>query len=329
MLLRTYKISNEAIDNIREWMGNPITKDNYDVGDRIIARYMAPWKGNYSGTVRQGLNQGIYGIDCDEGSLQYPTEHIAILGLTISEKHKRGIPDAKLKGCLIQIKDTEIFTPDIKDVKLEQVHDDNAAEGNISQNDRKEEVRFEFKSIENLIINGLDKDQWLEAVLKKTFRSEKEVENKFVLHLLSFLGYKEDDRYDGKSVVVTLGKRRTTIITDFVLYNSESNSLKDQALLVVEAKCEDSLNRSIKIEHAQMQVNSYAFHLDCYFSLLTDSKIIQISELHTGRKNTFQCKREELKKNFARIYDLVSKESLTCYYEKVLKDERNYKNKLI
>jgi hypothetical protein len=32
----------------------------------------------------------------------------------------------------------------------------------------------------------MNKDQWLEAVVKKTFRSEKEVENKFVLHLLSF-----------------------------------------------------------------------------------------------------------------------------------------------
>ena len=48
--------------------------------------------------------------------------------------------------------------------------------------------------------NDWNADGWFDKLQNREFRTEKEVENKFILPLLTRLGYSEDDRYDGMIV---------------------------------------------------------------------------------------------------------------------------------
>ncbi|MEI6260679.1 MAG: PD-(D/E)XK nuclease family protein [Deltaproteobacteria bacterium] len=91
----------EAIDETRRLLGNPITKNEYGVSDKIVAKLC---DGNYSGTVKNGLINGIYSINFDDECLSYPVEHIQILGLTDRSGCEYPIPDNELKDWLRQKK---------------------------------------------------------------------------------------------------------------------------------------------------------------------------------------------------------------------------------
>jgi len=182
---------------------------------------------------------------------------------------------------------------------------------------RMQKAREEIDHNSKLSIYDWKKDSWFEDVTEKNFRTEKEVENKFILPLLTRLGYTEDDRYDGMLVSAAHGSKQTTLEVDFALFNSENESLEGQTLLVAEAKREARLYKQVELEKAQRQVKSYAVWLSCHFGLVTDSKIVQIIDLFpkiNGMNVIFECKREELKIRFNEIYMLISKERLTDYY---------------
>jgi hypothetical protein len=181
-------------------------------------------------------------------------------------------------------------------------------------------VREEAKQIKSIDIYDWKSDKWFDQVLTKKFRTEKEVENKFIVPLLQRLNFSENDRYDGMRVSAAHGSRQTTLEVDFALFNSENEILENQPLLVVEAKKEDRLTKQVELDKAQRQVKSYAVWLSCHFGLVTDSKTIQIIDLFptiSGMNVLFNCKREELKEKFDEIYKLISKESLTKYYEEL------------
>lgn len=183
-------------------------------------------------------------------------------------------------------------------------------------------TREEVKQIKRIDIYDWKSDKWFDEILTKKFRTEKEVENKFIIPLLNRLGFGENDRYDGMLVSAAHGSKQTTLEVDFTLFNSKNETLENQPLLVVEAKKEDRLNKQVELDKAQKQVKSYAVWLSCHFGLVTDSKTIQIIDLFpkiNGMKVLFKCKREELKEKFEEIYKLISKESLTKYYEKLYK----------
>ncbi|MBF4470127.1 type I restriction enzyme HsdR N-terminal domain-containing protein [Flavobacterium sp. HJJ] len=175
---------------------------------------------------------------------------------------------------------------------------------------------------ENIEIESYDykSDKWFDDILTKHFRTEKEVENKFILPLLNRLNYSDDDRFDGMTINVANGSRSSVLEVDFALSNTENENLEGQILLVVEAKKEDRLYKQVELDKAQKQVKSYAIWLSCRFGLVTDSKTLQIIDLFpriNEMKVIFECKREELKENFGTIYNLISKKSLTKYYEKL------------
>jgi len=185
---------------------------------------------------------------------------------------------------------------------------------------RIETAREEVVQITSTEIYDWKLDKWFNEVLTKEFRTEKEVENKFIIPLLNRLNFNENDRYDGMLVSAAHGSKQTTLEVDFALFNSENKNLENQPLLVVEAKKEGKLNKQLELDKAQKQVKSYAVWLSCHFGLVTDSKTIQIIDLFTkinGMTVLFQCKREELKEKFDEIYKLISKESLTNYYEEL------------
>ncbi|CAN5784433.1 hypothetical protein BH20ACI4_BH20ACI4_24840 [soil metagenome] len=188
--------------------------------------------------------------------------------------------------------------------------------------ERKEFVHEENEKSEILEIYDYQEDRWLDDIQKKQFRTEKEVENKFILPLLERLGFKEDDRYDGMIVSAAHGSKATTLEVDFALFNSENEDLEGQTLLVVEAKKEGRLYKQVELDKAQKQVKSYAIWLSCHFGLVTDSKTIQVIDLFPsikGMQVVFDCKRENLKENFRHLYKLISKDSLTKYYEKLIR----------
>ena len=183
-------------------------------------------------------------------------------------------------------------------------------------------AREDVKQIKIIDIYDWKSDKWFDQVLTKKFRTEKEVENKFIVPLLQRLNFGDNDRYDGMRISAAHGSRQTTLEVDFAMFNSENETLENQPLLIVEAKKEDRLNKQVELDKAQKQAKSYALWLSCHFGLITDSKTIQIIDLFptiSGMKVLFNCKREELKEKFEDIYKLISKESLTKYYEKLYK----------
>jgi hypothetical protein len=166
------------------------------------------------------------------------------------------------------------------------------------------------------------KDSWFDDVLEKVFRTEKEVENKFIIPLLSRLGFSDDDRYDGMRINTCHGSKKTVLEIDFALFNSENEILTGQTLLVAEAKKEERLYKAIELENAQKQVKSYAIWLSCHFGLVTDSHTIQVIDLFpniNGMKVIFETNRKHLKRDFDKLYSICSKESLTTYYENLNK----------
>ena len=91
---------------------------------------------------------------------------------------------------------------------------------------------------------------------------------------------------------------------------------------IVEAKKENRLDKTVELENAQNQIKSYAFWASCSFGLLTDSKIIQVigtSKLNIGMEVIFNCSREELKEKFIELHNLIAKDNLSKFYEKLIK----------
>jgi hypothetical protein len=144
---------------------------------------------------------------------------------------------------------------------------------------RVETAREEVEPIKNILIYDWKSDKWFDEVIIKVFRTEKEVENKFIIPLLQRLNFNENDRYDGMLLSAAHGSKQTTLEVDFALFNSENENLENQPLLIAEAKKEDRLYKQVELDKAQKQVKSYAVWLSCHFGLVTDSKLIQIIDL--------------------------------------------------
>ena len=92
----------------------------------------------------------------------------------------------------------------------------------------------------NVLPDSWNSDGWFDAVKTKNFRTEKEVETKFIIPLLSRLGYSEDDRYDAMPVTAANGSKQTTLEIDFAVFNNEVESLKIRYCL--------RLKRNVKID---------------------------------------------------------------------------------
>jgi len=186
----------------------------------------------------------------------------------------------------------------------------------------KEENVIEINQSKNILPDNWNNDGWFDMILNKNYRTEKEVETKFIIPLLTRLGYSEDDRYDGMVCQAYHGSKATYLETDFALFNTEIDILANQVLLVVEAKKEERLHKEVELDKAQKQVKSYAIWLSCYFGLVTDSNKIQVLDLFASIKGInviFECRRDELKDRFSELYSLISKEALTKFYESKMK----------
>ena len=106
------------------------------------------------------------------------------------------------------------------------------------------------------------------------------------------------------------------------MFDSDSEELENQVLLVVEAKKEHRLVKQAELEKAQRQTKSYSVWLGCHFGLITDSRTIQVLDLMPnigGMEVLFECSREELKDKFEELYQLTSKKILSKYYNALMR----------
>ena len=169
-----------------------------------------------------------------------------------------------------------------------------------------------------ILPDSWNSDGWFDTVKTKNFRTEKEVETKFIIPLLSRLGFSEDDRYDAMPVTAATGSKQTTLEIDFALFNNEVECLKNQVLLTVEAKREDRFRKAAELAKAKNQAKSYALWTGCSYCLVTDGKTLVVSELARSHvendRQLFSCEKENLKECFQDLFCLVSKDKLTDFY---------------
>jgi hypothetical protein len=169
-----------------------------------------------------------------------------------------------------------------------------------------------------------NEDGWFDNLSKKLefIRNEKEVESKLMIPILIKLGYDEENRWDGMAFGGAKGSKSIEAIVDFALFNNAR--LPAQVLLIAEAKKEDRLNKPVELEKARNQVRSYGVFANCLFGLITDAKKIEVIALYpllsnNGEKILFECTLDQLKDKFRELHKLISKDSLTNRYEKLLK----------
>lgn len=183
------------------------------------------------------------------------------------------------------------------------------------------EIKREQKTVDLKINADFNNDKWFDNLEQKEFRTEREVETKFIIPLLSRLGYSESDRYDGMTFKAFNGSRPTILETDCSLFASENDLLDNQVLLVVEAKRENRLVKEVELSKAQKQTKSYAIWLSCHFGLVSDGRKIQVLDLFPnigGMNVLFDCQIAELKERFGELYNLVCKRKLVEYYENLI-----------
>jgi hypothetical protein len=161
-------------------------------------------------------------------------------------------------------------------------------------------------------------DGWFDRIANLELRTEKEVEIKFIVPLLSRLGYGDNDRYDGMPVPAAYGSRPTTLVIDFALFNSTEPLLRNQPLLTVEAKREGRLVKQRELESAHNQAKSYCLWTQCDYFMITDSRTIQAFHIARGQLGVlaplFACERSDLISRFGELYARISKRTLTQYY---------------
>jgi hypothetical protein len=150
----------------------------------------------------------------------------------------------------------------------------------------------------------------LEGIISKQFNTEKEVEIRFVLPLLSLLGYTEEDRADGYPVEIYEGVRKSLKEADFVLFDGK-NRAKDNALLVIEAKTVGK-----KLEKYVPQARSYAMWLGTPYYLVTngdDIKVFHFRSAISSDIEVFNSKRQDLVVTFDNLFRYLNKEAIIDY----------------
>jgi hypothetical protein len=156
-------------------------------------------------------------------------------------------------------------------------------------------------------------DPWISTIASKTFRSEREVEIRFVLPLLERLGYDEDDRSDGYPVEQIVGVRKSKTEADFVLFDG-LNRTKSNALLVVEAK---NVGKTL-VDHIG-QAKSYAMFLGTPYFMVTNGDDIRVFLYRSPIESdveVFKSNRNDLVSTFKALYNIVSKRAVVEYKKK-------------
>ena len=111
--------------------------------------------------------------------------------------------------------------------------------------------------------------EWLSGLTELSYNGEIEVEIKFILPLVKYLGYRESDFKLRQAVLIQIGREKKRIETDWVLYDKSD---RNQIHAIIEAKAPDQpLDNEV-----QEQARSYAFALGAPVYAITQGKRLQI-----------------------------------------------------
>ena len=156
-------------------------------------------------------------------------------------------------------------------------------------------------------------DPWLSTVSGRVYRTEKEVEIRFVIPLLERLGYGEADRSDGFPVEQAIGGRKVRTEADFVLFDG-ANRGQDNALMVVEAK----VDGKALADHVA-QAKSYAMFLGTPYFMVTNGDEVRVNLYRSpieSHVEVYKASRHDLAATFPALYNLVSKAAVVAYKAK-------------
>jgi Mrr N-terminal domain/Type I restriction enzyme R protein N terminus (HSDR_N) len=148
---------------------------------------------------------------------------------------------------------------------------------------------------------------WFSRAYHAKYRSEKEVDIRFVIPLLEHLGYQEDDRADGLWMNLNTGSRIARVQADFVCYNGPEQSASS-CLLLVETKFGGA-----SLVAALAQARSYAQVLKPLRLLVTDGDEIEVWRRSDTAEDTrvFMCNRRGLYSHFDELVTVAGKSVLS------------------
>jgi hypothetical protein len=112
--------------------------------------------------------------------------------------------------------------------------------------------------------------EWLKGLTKLSCSGEIEVEVKFILPLVKYLGYHENDFTLRHAVYVQIGRKKERGQADWVLWDRSEHPPKARAIIEAKAPNQRLDNKT------QEQARSYAFALSAPVYALTNGKRFQV-----------------------------------------------------
>lgn len=157
-------------------------------------------------------------------------------------------------------------------------------------------------------------ESWFEAMSKREFESEREIETYFIIPLLDKLGYQEDNIHMGCPVTMYQGVKAIQKQADVVTF-ADNKRGKENALLVIEAK----LFGKLISEGCIGQARSYAINLTTPFYLITNAVEIHLYQNLNGQYPDPLMKLEcsQLRENWNALYARVNKAAVTEHKKKI------------
>lgn len=116
------------------------------------------------------------------------------------------------------------------------------------------------------------REEWFKDIMEIPYRNEIEVEVKFILPLVKFLGYHESDLDLRVPVGLQMGSQSIRGEADWVLWDRGTDPTNPSALVVIEAKAPTHALDEV----AQAQARSYAFGLNAPTYALANGQRLQI-----------------------------------------------------
>ena len=147
---------------------------------------------------------------------------------------------------------------------------------------------------------------WFAQAYGARYRSEKEVDIRFVLPLLHHLGYEEADRADGFWLPINLGSKVTRVQIDFVCFAGQDPN-PSNCLLLVETK-----SPGTPLHCGLNQARSYAQFMKPLRLLLTNGDEIEIWRCNSSTEDIcmFKCTKYDLYKRFDELAAVVGRSAL-------------------
>ena len=163
-------------------------------------------------------------------------------------------------------------------------------------------------------------DRWFESMKKKTYESEKEVENFFITPLFLNLGYDEEDFSYGHPIKIPqklhaknqLGEHPS--FPDLIIFNGNDRS-PENVLIILEAKKSilDQKKDQELLDTAESEAKLYAAYMPTHICVVTNGDSLRIFDPfpNEGQDSPIMfIHRSELKEKWNSLYMILGKQTV-------------------